>query len=252
MIVTLHSNDIDAALDEAAVHVGPPRTLAIGFDLVESWTTPPRHIHLTAVYLIERDTIQTFVTDRPLDTPTAGHFFATANRCRAAIFALNQPLRLAPVSVVTPWGREICYAGIEARGISSVTDARHTTPLPWVLASAPRRLCGKQPVVSLKVLEPSPEPVLGDLCFELHESQQELYVVTQVDRRAWPDGRGAIRFGMNAARRASYRDDDRFRADYLAAVRAYESVRRTIDGLLDEKRTAAGIDLHAPVPIVLM
>jgi len=252
LIVTLHSNEIDAALDEAVAHVDQPRTLSIAFDLLESWTAPPRYIRLTAVYLIERDTIHTFVTDRPLDTPKPAHFFATANRCRAAIFALDQPLRLAPATVAKPWGREIWYTGIEARGISGVTDARHTTPLPWVLASAPRRLCGVQPIVLLKVLEPSPEPVLGDLYFELHESKQELYVVTQVDRRAWPDGRGVIRFGMNAARRASYRDDDRFRADYLAAVRAYESVRRTIDSLLDEKRAAAGIDLHAPVPIVLM
>ena len=252
MIVTLHSSEIDAALDEAAAHVDQPRTLSIAFDLLESWTTPPRYIRLTAVYLIERDTIQTFVTDRPLDTPTPGHFFATANRCRAAIFALDQPLRLAPTAVVKPWGREIWYTGIDARGISGVTDARHTTPLPWVLASAPRRLCGTAPIMLLKVLEPSPEPVLGDLYFELHDSKQELYVVTQVDRRAWPDGRGAIRCGMNAARRASYRDDNRFRADYLAAVRAYESVRRTIDRLLDEKRAAAGIDLHAAIPIVLM
>lgn len=252
MIVTLHSNEIDAALDAAAAHVDQPRTLSIAFDLHESWATPPRYMRLTAVYLIERDTIQTFVTDRPLDTPTPAHFFATANRCRAAIFALDQPFRLAPIAVAKPWGREICYTRIDARGISGVTDARHTTPLPWVLASAPRRLCAGQPIARLNMLEPSPEPVLGDLYFELHESKQKLYVVIQVDRRAWPDGRGAIRFGMNAARRASYRDDNRFRADYLAAVRAYECVRRTIDGLLDKKRMAAGIDLHAAVPIALV
>jgi hypothetical protein len=94
--------------------------------------------------------------------------------------------------------------------------------------------------------------VLGDLYFELHDTKQELYVVTHIDRRAWPDGRGAIRFGMNAARRASYADDERFRAAYLAAVREYETIRRTIDGLLDDKRSAAGVELDVPVPPVLM
>ena len=91
-----------------------------------------------------------------------------------------------------------------------------------MLASAPRHLRGDAPVALLKVLDPAPEPVLGDLYFELHETKQEVYVVTHVDRRAWPDGRGAIRFGMNAARRAVYADDAKFRAAFLKAVREYE------------------------------
>ena len=229
-----------------------PSTLAIHVDLHETWASPARHTPLTAVYLIERDAIHAFVTDRPLDAPGPGHFHATAKRCRAAIFSLDQPLCLAPIAIAKPWGREFWYTGIEARGTSGVTDGRCTTPLSWVLASAPRRLCGAMPIVLLKVLDPAPERVLGDLYFELHDTKQELYVVTHIDRRAWPDGRGAIRFGMNAARRASYADDERFRAAYLAAVREYETIRRTIDGLLDDKRSAAGVELDVPVPPVLM
>jgi hypothetical protein len=229
-----------------------PHTLAIRFDLHETWAKPQRHVPLTAVYLIERDTIHAFVTDRPLDTPGPGHFHATAKRCRAAIFSLDQPLCLAPVAVAKPWGREFWYTGIEARGTSGVTDGRCTSPLSWVLAAAPQRLCGGARIALLKVLDPAPEAVFGDLYFELHDTKQELYIVTHVDRRAWPDGRGAIRLGMNAARRATYADDARFRAAYVAAAKEYETVRRTIDGLLDEKRAASGVALDSTVPIVLM
>ena len=204
------------------------------------------------MYLIERDAIHAFVTDRPLDAPGPGHFHATAKRCRAAIFSLDRPMLLTPVTITKPWGREHWYTGIEARGTSGVTDGRWTTPLSWVLAAAPKRLCGEQPVALLKILDPAPEAVFGDLYFELHDTKQEAYVVTRIDPRAWPDGQGAIRFGMNAARRAQYADDARFRAAYVDAVRKYEVVRRTIDGLLDDKRSAAGVALDAPMPIVLM
>jgi hypothetical protein len=252
LIVAPHPNDIDQTLDRAAAGYDIPRTLVSRFDLHETWIGPERHTPLTAVYLIEADGVHAFVTDRQLDTPGPGHFHATAKRCRAAIFSLRQPLRLAPITVEKPWGREYWYTGIEARGTSGVTDGRYTTPLSWVLASAPQHLCGAMSVMLLKVLDPAPEPVLGDLYFELHETKVEVYVVTRVDRRAWPDGRGAVRFGMNSARRALYADDDRFRAAYVAAVREYEAIRRTIDGLLDAKREAAGVDLDVPVPPVLM
>jgi hypothetical protein len=252
LIVAPHSTEIDETLDRATAAYDVPRTLVSRFDLHETWARPERHTPLTGVYLIESDAVHAFVTDRPLNTPGPGHFHATAKRCRAAIFSLQQPLRLAPVAVEKPWGRELWYTGIEARGTSGVTDGRYTTPLSWVLASAPRHLSGDTPLVLLKVLDPAPEPVLGDLYFELHETKQELYVVTHVDRRAWPDGRGAIRFGMNAARRALYADDNKFRHAFLSSVREYETVRRTIDGLLDAKRNAAGVALDVPVPRVLM
>jgi hypothetical protein len=252
LIVAPHSTDIDETLDRAVAAYDMPRTLVSRFDLHETWSRPERHTPLTAVYLIESDAVHAFVTDRALDTPGPAHFHATAKRCRAAVFSLQEPLRLAPVSVDKPWGREIWYTGIEARGTSGVTDGRYTTPLSWVLASAPRHLRGDAPVALVKVLDPSPEPVLGDLYFELHETKQEVYVVTHVDRRAWPDGLGAIRFGMNAARRAVYADDAKFRAAFLKTVREYEGIRRTIDDLLDAKRIAAGIALDVPVPLVLM
>ena len=120
-----HSTEIDETLDRAAAAYDIPRTLVSRFDLHETWARPERHTPLTGVYLIESDAVHAFVTDRPLDTPGPGHFHATAKRCRAAIFSLQQPLRLVPVAVEKPWGRELWYTGIEARGTSGVTDGRY-------------------------------------------------------------------------------------------------------------------------------
>jgi hypothetical protein len=143
---------------------------------------------------------------------------------------LDEPLLLGPVQVPKPWGQEIWFTGIEARGESAVVTAAGRLPLSQYLALAPRHLCRDLPLVLLKVLDPKPEPVLGDLYFEVHEHKQEVYVVTGVDPQVWPSGAGRIRFGMNQALRARYADDAAFRRDYLRAVQAYEQARRAIDG----------------------
>jgi len=142
---------------------------------------------------------------------------------------LDAPVALDAVHIPKPWGQEVWFTGIEARGESQVRTAAGTLPLSRYLTLAPRHLSGGAPLVLLKVLDPKPEPVLGDLYFETHEEKQEVYVVTHVDPAAWPDGRGRIRFGMDQQLRAEYGDDERFRQDYLAAVQRYERVRRAID-----------------------
>ncbi len=77
----------------------------------------------------------------------------------------------------------------------------------------------------LKVLDPKAEEVLGDLYFEVHEEKREVYIVTAIHGASG----GAIRFGMDQSKRRRYASDAAFRAAYLDAVRAYESVRRRID-----------------------
>lgn len=84
-------------------------------------------------------------------------------------------------------------------------------------------------VLLLKVLDPKPAAVLGDLYFEVHEEKREVYVVTGIDDSAWPDGRGQIRFGLDQAKRQAFAGDSRFRAAYLDAIADYEEVRRAID-----------------------
>jgi len=142
---------------------------------------------------------------------------------------LDAPVELASVVQPKPWGREVWYTGIERRGECGVRVAGGCLPLSTYLALAPDHLVRRRPIVLLKILDPRPEPVLGDPYFEVHREKREVYVVTGIDRTAWPDGVGAIRFGMDQALRARYGDDARFRADYLQAVERFERIRRRID-----------------------
>jgi hypothetical protein len=163
---------------------------------------------------------------------------------------LDRPLCLQPVYIPKPWGREIWYTGIEARGQSQIADenGRHL-PLPWLLSVCPRRLLGRDSdeLILLKVLDPLPQPVFGDLYFEMHEEKREVYIVANVDSRAWPDGKGGIRFGFDQGKRRAIGNDAEFKASYLAAVDAYRSVRVQIDEHLDQCRRDNGIALDAPV-----
>ncbi len=147
----------------------------------------------------------------------------------------TQARKLQPVHIPKPWGQEIWYTGMEERGESAVYIDGESLPLSQYLASDPAAICGERDVLLLKILDPRPEPVLGDLYFEVHEEKEEVYVVTAVDEQAWPTGSGAIRYGLNQARRAAFEDDRDFRAAYLSAVRAYEGIRRTLDGETPER-----------------
>lgn len=185
-----------------------------------------------------------------------------ANAWRAPVLDLSRALRLEPVSIAKPWGREIWYTGMEARGLSAVTDGRYSIPLAWLIGLFPEQLMGvldpggdclddataRRAPNLLKILDPLPEPVYGDLYFELHEEKREVYVVTHIDRSAWPDGVGGIRFGFDAALRASFDSEADFRNAYLQAVTDYREVRVEVDGLVDGLREREGIALHEPVP----
>ena len=155
----------------------------------------------------------------------------------------GSPVKLVPVTVDKPWGREIWYSAMEERGESRVLAAGGELRLSAYLEAAGIAA----PVILLKVLDPHPEPVRGDLYFEVHEHKREVYVVTAVDRNAWPDGRGRIRFGMNQDARGRFAGDAEFRAAYLGAVREYESIRRRIDrgepvSVEEETRKRASMD----------
>jgi len=169
----------------------------------------------------------------------------------AAVVPLKEPWKLSPVYIAKPWGQEIWYTGIEERGLSSITDGFHQTPLPWLLALGSDLLLSagiKEPNL-LKVLDPLPEEVFGDLYFELHEQKQEVYVVTGVSQGSQRRGEGAIRYGFSPLKRQAYDHDDAFRSAYLSTVKCYESIRRQIDGLMDEYRADEGIGVNAPVEV---
>ena len=234
---------------------------AIDFELAQYWRDDPAPIALVALYRLRRTAsgatvaaavVAADVFEQHIDPALqsgAAAFEPLLAELGIPCFRLDGAVPLQPVAIPKPWGQEIWYTGIERRGVAAAGSGAASVPLPWLLAIAPRRLLGgaREPIL-LKILDPLPEPVFGDLYFEMHQQKQEVYVVTAIDPAAWPDGAGAIRFGFDAALRAGYGDDQRFLADYLAAVRAYRTSRQEIDHLLDERRAAAGIALDAPLP----
>lgn len=167
----------------------------------------------------------------------------------AAWVDLFKALILKPVAIAKPWGQEIWYTGIEERGQSKVVgEGVGETPLPWVLSLAPQLFSGgcERALCLLKILDPLPDEVYGDLYFEMHEEKREVYVVTHVDESAWPNGKGGIRFGFNQALRAEL-GDTAFIQAYFESVKAYEEVRRDIDANFDERRLQLGVGINEPL-----
>lgn len=162
--------------------------------------------------------------------------------------SLDDPLRLLPVEIGKPWGREIWYSGMERRGESRVQGTGGALDFGTYLALAPERICQRRLPVLLKILDPLPQPVLGELYLEVHEEKREVYVVTRVDPAAWPDGRGRMRYGMNRAHLETFASDEDGRNAFLAAIRRYEDVRRAVDagesGRAEEEQAARNATLE--------
>jgi hypothetical protein len=163
---------------------------------------------------------------------------AEVPRLRDAI-NVSRPLPLTPVRIPKPWGAEIWFTGIEKRGVSRIGN----TPIPWLLDLTGDACCGTEPPLLLKILDPLPDELLGDLYFELHEEKVEVYVVTSIDKSAWPEGSGYIRYGFNEQKLAQYDSREAFKHHYLESVQAYREVRREVDRTFDEFRIAEGIAL---------
>jgi hypothetical protein len=197
-------------------------------------------------------------TDRPADTwlrrtNYGADIWQFARHFQVPVLELHRPLVLAPVVIPKPWGREIWYTGIEARGQSGVAGEGGQMPLPWLLSIAREEVLGTRGELGLlKILDPLPDPVYGDLYFELHEMKHEVYVVTRVDPDSWLGGKGAIRFGFDPVVRAEHASDSAFRAAYLVSVRNYQDIRNRIDDIQDQWRNAEGIGSHEPVPASIL
>ena len=162
---------------------------------------------------------------------------------------ISDPWLLAPIHIPKPWGQEVWYTGIEARGQAEVTGIDGNIRLPWLLELMSESMGlfdSRQPIL-LKVLDPLPDEIYGDLYFELHQEKQEVYVVTHINESAWPENIGAIQLGFAAQARQLYQNDNEFKQAYLDSVRAYEQVRRLIDERLDEKKAALGIEPKQPI-----
>mgnify|MGYP001822469258 CR=1 FL=1 len=241
--LTVERGDPLSALCDRPPGVG--EMLAVEFQLVAYWLDEAPSITLVALYMQTSVGMQLAVTDQVVtvaESSVQAQFEAWARQGNCAIVKVGAALPLVPVYIDKPWGREIWFSGIEQRGLSGVrscaapgsaessASGTGVTPIPWLQAAMPgAALGGPGDSGLLKILDPVPEPVIGDLYFELHQRKREVYVVTHVDAQAWPDGVGYIRYGFNPDKIAAAGSPDAFRRQYLTAVRTYERTRRELD-----------------------
>ncbi|GAB3276096.1 hypothetical protein [Parahaliea aestuarii] len=224
-----------------------PALLLVDFELPQYWLQGSPPVALTALYLKDGEGLRVSVTDATL-AATDGlsvrdQFSLWLERHQLPAFDPTQALTLSPRHIPKPWGQEIWFTGVEERGVCAFAAEGSELPIPWLQAAMPANAAGEpgRGLVLLKILDPLPEPVRGDLYFELHEQKREVYVVTHIDRQAWPDGVGAIRYGFDPAVRAGFPSDEDFRGAYLEAVADYEGVRRQIDALPPELSPSAEV-----------
>tara|TARA_B110000305_G_scaffold67515_2_gene75745 strand:- start:8370 stop:9671 length:1302 start_codon:yes stop_codon:yes gene_type:complete len=205
------------------------------------YQSEPTSIQLQVVLLHEAGEIYTIISDHEfsasIDVNNLGDLTAAASKMSREPICLSRPFELETVSIQKPWGQEIWYSGIEQRGVSTVKNV----PLPWLLSVFGDYLgCAGAPML-LKILAPFPAPNLGDLYFEMHEKKIEVYVVTQIDPKAWPTGSGKIRYGFNQDVISEFESVDRFRNSYQLSVNEYRLTRNEIDAQLKSLRTQQGI-----------
>lgn len=154
------------------------------------------------------------------------------------IFVPNEILELIPIVVPKPWGQEIWFSGIENRGISEVKSSQNANtksiPLSWLLGSVPNLALGSKfadrDIVLIKILDPSKDPIVGDLYYELHTEKNEVYVVLDVANET-----GKIKIGINEEKFKAYNNNqEHYKSDFLKQIENYEIVRRKIDNLKDK------------------
>ena len=189
-----------------------------------------------------------------------GHSFTEiAELLNLDVINFSEPLALETVEIAKPWGAEIWYTGIEARGVSRINNV----PLPWLAAINPTLFddgsypdsakdaevtkISNEPVL-LKILAPRKEEIYGDLYFELHREKIEVYIVTHIDPEAWPTGIANMRYGFCQKKLALLGDKENFAQAYLTAVKDYKVVRDSIDKLLALQKSTAGFDEDEIVP----
>ena len=219
------SDDLLPDLTDADQTVGAHPTAYAGHSI--ELLTPWRSTTSTQLQVAYRRTKHEF--HAVIDTEPMAATAASYKRASGHQIDLKAPVELTSCAIDKPWGQELWFSGIEARGESCVRVGGELIPFSHYLALAPQLLCRRAEPLLLKVLDPASDPVLGDLYFETHDQKHEVYVVTHVDTSVWPNGVGTIRFGLNQTKRAQYESDAQFRAAYLNAVQAYEHVRRAID-----------------------
>ena len=158
------------------------------------------------------------------------HFFK--DHLEIEWISLLKGFHLHPVYIPKSWGQEIWYTGIEERGISLVKLGKKDVLFPYILSFCPQCIVNgdEKNIILLKVLDPLPDPNCGDLYFELHEKKKEVYIISEIDRSCYPNGKGKVKLGINQKEYQKHTDKEIFKQSMLKSIINY---KQTLDRIYD-------------------
>ena len=167
---------------------------------------------------------------------------SVAENRKAVIVDSKEPLQLKVLKIPKPWGYEGWYTGVEKRGVVNVIDKYGKTELPYALNLFKKQMLAddSESLILLKTLNPVAKKTIGDLYYELHEKKWEVYVVTEIDKTAWPSGTGIIKAGLHPDKIEEYKKKygnnwkEILLREFKSAVFEYEKTRRQIDDSQEE------------------
>ena len=182
--------------------------------------------------MIELKSLETIIIQNP-DFPIE----AVANNRQCVIIHTDYPLCLEVLNIPKPWGHEGWYTGVEKRGVVKVADKYGKTELPYAIKLFKKQVLADYPenLILLKTLNPVAEDLVGDLYYEMHEEKWEVYVVTEIDKTAWPSGTGIIKAGLHPDKITEYQTkhgeewSEFLLKDFKNAINDYEHIRNKID-----------------------
>jgi len=162
---------------------------------------------------------------------------SVAENRQAVIVDSGEPLQLKMLKIPKPWGYEGWYTGVEKRGVVNVIDKYGKTELPYALNLFKKQMLAddSESLILLKTLNPVAKKTIGDLYYELHEKKWEAYVVTEIDKTAWPSGTGIIKAGLHPDKIEEYKNKYgnnwkvTLLSEFKSVVFEYEKTRRQIE-----------------------
>ncbi len=153
-------------------------------------------------------------------------------------------MEMKPITVKKPWGREIWYTGIEKRGVVDIDIKGLFVSFPDLLDMYPTAFLGeKKTPILVKTLETLPKEIYGDLYLELHEKKQEVYIVTQINKKVYPNEVGRMKYGFEKNKLKALGWEN-FKKSYNKAIKNYEQIRKKIDEKWDKFREEKNSELN--------
>ncbi len=173
------------------------------------------------------------------------------NPFQGFVFHPKAILHLVPVCIPKPWGQEIWYTGVEKRGVSKVRSSLGNTvvPLPWCIKACPSLILGEEfsakGLPLIKILDPLPEEVFGDLYYEMHQEKNEVYIVTEIAPNC-----GQMKMGLNPEVLQEYEGNTQdFKEAFKKAIFDYKKVRNEIDLMFDDFRLQENLRGQEPIAV---